>query len=97
MHQQVVMLPLYIRGVADLDTNSIIISYKQSLSSMLDTLLHEFAHLIVRDKNHSVKWERTYKSLGGRRVNHRDAFDQQFVNIGYMPNIGNISGIQNIY
>jgi hypothetical protein len=34
--------------------------------------------------------------LGGRCSNHREWVDDLFANIGYMPNIGNISGIQNI-
>lgn len=94
---KIAMLPLYIRGVADLETDSIILSWKQSAKTVWDTVIHELAHLLVRDKRHSSAWLRCYEALGGSRTDHRELFDQMFLNIGYMPNIGNISGIQNIY
>ena len=91
------MLPLYIRGIADLETNSIILSTRWS--NMWDTFLHELAHLIIRDRSHSQRWKECYANLGGKimGLNHHESIDNQFTNIGYMPNIGNISGIQNIY
>ena len=92
----IVSLPMHIKGVADLDTGDIIVSCFQSVSSLLDTIRHEFAHLIARDCGHSDLWERCYRRLGGQSHYHYRIFDRKFTNIGYIPNIGNISGVQNI-
>ena len=94
------LLPLHIRGVADLEQDGIILSCFQSAHSLLDTLIHELAHLFIRDTSHSQEWQQCYRSLGGRNCYHYNTFDsniRQFADVGYMPNIGNISGIQNIY
>ncbi len=95
----VTMLPTYIRGVADMEHNAIIISNRYSERTAIDTLKHELAHLLIRDSQHSAAWFQCYRALGGRgqRPDSCDRFTQYMKNIGYMPNIGNISGIQNIY
>ena len=96
---QVSILPLkYIRGVADMKCNSIVVSSLQTASEMVETILHEVAHLIVGDFGHTANWELMYRRLGGQEeVRHDNSVMQYLGNVGYMPNIGNISGIQNIY
>lgn len=93
----ITLLPLHIKGVADLETGNIIASCFQSTQSFLETLRHEMAHLVARDCNHSGFWHKCYRLLGGQSRFHYNTFDRKFSNIGYMPNIGNISGVQNIY
>lgn len=93
---QLSLMPLHILGAADLDLNHIVLSTRQSFRSLIDTFRHELAHLIVRDNNHSQRWEACYHTLGGSAHCHHHSFDRKFTNIGYIANIGNISGIQNI-
>lgn len=95
------LLPLQISGAADLEYGNIAISYWQPFRDIIDTLCHELAHLIIRDNNHSNRWLQCYRLLGGssplKHGNGSDASIREIIDIGYMPNIGNISGIQNIY
>ena len=92
----VTLLPLHIKGAADLETENIVVSCFQSAWSFVDTIYHEMAHLLVRDCGHSDFWHTCYRRLGGQSRFRYNTFDRKFANIGYMPNIGNISGVQNI-
>ena len=94
MFVKVSFLPLYIRGVADLEYNNIILS---PFGDVYDTFLHELAHLLIRDKSHSSRWEDCYRRLGGKHRCRDEDIANLLIDVGYMPNIGNISGIQNIY
>ena len=87
-------------GAVDFVTGDIILSLNQSRSSLLDTLKHELAHILVGNWQHSSKWCDRYRALGGVRSYHYQIFDLNTTHLadaGYAANIGNISGIQNIY
>lgn len=86
-------LPLVARGYCDISSREIFLSYHQSWIELIDTFKHELAHLLSGCVTHSLIWLDTFKGL--RPTN------TQFVDIlpfgnTYTPNIGNISGVQNI-
>ena len=97
------MLLTYIRGVADMDNNCVVLSLSGSVEDVDRSLAHEMAHLCVRDVDHGPLWRRTYErfcgilSVATGIIGDCANLSKMFRDIGYMPNIGNISGIQNIY
>ena len=84
--------PLSIAGAADITTGDIFISSKQVHPfGIVDTIIHELAHVICSTRRHNLTWSNCYRSLGGIGPTILNTFD-----IPLALNIGNISGIQNI-
>ena len=86
-------LPLNALGYCHIDTGEIFISSCQSEISMVDTLKHELAHLISGCADHSNCWYEWFLMF---KPNNKLFKHPPFWTGGYTPNIGNISGVQNI-
>lgn len=84
-------LPLNIHGCCKISTNEIFISTELSALEMVDTALHELAHILSGKKEHNKEWHKIYQKLGG------NGEAKEIAGLGdYCLNIGNVTGIQNL-
>jgi len=85
-------LPLSIAGAVDVITGDVFISSgRVHPFGIVDTIIHELAHMICQSNKHDSRWLDCYRSFGGIGFPPLNT-----LNISLALNIGNISGIQNI-
>jgi hypothetical protein len=83
------LLPMSVDGAADLISGDVYLNVFGL--DIIDSLIHEFSHLLCGNGLHDSRWEDVFFSLGGRRVGvNLDTVGR------FCFNIGNITGLQSV-
>lgn len=92
----ILLCPLNCFGAVHRDDNDLIfINENCKLSEMIDTLKHEFAHIICGNPFHDEEWYEIYKNIGGKKP-FKSIYFRDVGNVTWIQNVGNVTGIQNI-